>query len=161
LRRYCRRFDFRCFRGVYGPDDLCQDLWLTIWKHRDELDAPENILSERDLESWFFVVSRNHYLNRVRQNAKAGTRVDVDIEDIEIPMEDDYSDKYFLSRFHDFIQRYSESRQLSIQLWLEGFSYREIAAMLHDRDVQCSYVTVRSWITNVLDDFRRTLEVFD
>lgn len=161
LRGFCYRFSFRCFHGSYGPDDLYQDVLVKIWKHRDKLAAPGNILSERDFRSWLFVVARNQYYSRVRQNSKTSKRCDKQIEDVELTEEPDNSEKYFLEHFLDFIQGYSESRQLSIRFWLEDYSYREIANMLRGRNVQCSYVTVRSWVMNAVDDFRRTLGLFD
>jgi RNA polymerase sigma factor (sigma-70 family) len=161
LRSFCWRFSFRCFHGVYGPEDLYQDVLIKVWKHRDKLAGPGNILSERDFQSWLFVVTRNQYLSRVRQNAKTCKRSDEQFEDGELTTDKDNSEKYFLRHFLDFIEGYSEPRQLSIRFWLEDYSYREIASMLRGRNVLCSYVTVRNWIMNAIDDFRRTLEVFD
>jgi RNA polymerase sigma factor (sigma-70 family) len=161
LRIFCRRFSFQCFHGVYGPEDLYQDVLVKVWKHRDKLAAPGNIVSERDLQSWLFVVTRNVYLNRVRQNVKTSQRCDKQIENVELPTDKGYSQEYYLGHFLDFIEGYSESKQLSIRFWLEDYSYREIASMLRGRNVQCSHVSVRSWIMHAIDDFRRTLEVFD
>jgi len=161
LRGFCHRFSFRCFYGSYESEDLYQDVVMKVWAHKDQLAEPGNILSERDLWAWLFVVTRNQYYNRVRRNSRIRKRSDVLIEDVEVATETEYSEKYYLDHFLDFIEGYSESKQLSIRFWLEDYSYREIASMLHGRNVQCSHVTVRTWIMNAVDDFRRTLEAFD
>lgn len=161
LRRYCQRFEFRSFGRSYDPEDLYQDVLIQIWRYRDRLAEPGNILNLRDFKNWLFVVTRNQYLKRVRQNAKARNRSDEQIENIELTVDDNYVRKYFLTHFLNFMEGYSDPRQLSIRFWLEGYSYREIASILHGRNESCSHVTVRNWIMNAIDDFRRTLEVFD
>lgn len=166
LRTICARFNFNRFAGCYSAEDLYQDTCLKVWNYRSKLAKPGNILSEQDFRGWLFVVTRNQYCNRVRQlnrlQARGCSRHDIPIDEIDLTApEHSQEGKYLLNRFLDFIAGYSESRQWTIRLWLQGYSYREIATKLTSLDERCSHVTVANWIAKAIDAFRRTLEAYD
>src|SRR6185312_1456734 len=148
LKNFCRNHDFSYFAGSYSAEDLYQDTCLKVFKYRSTLVAPGNILGERDFWRWLFIVTRNQYYNRVRQlnrPQKSGwSRCDKSVEELDAPAaEVDYDKQHFLHRFLDFIRGYPKQRQHAIRMWLEGHSYREIAAKL-DSNERRSHVTVRS-----------------
>jgi len=121
-------------------------------------------MSERDFFGWLFVVTRNQYYSRLREFnrlRRSGLSFDdTPIEDLEVAAPDDDHEagdifKYFL----EFIEQYPEGCRHMIKLWLEDYSFREIAQKLRDTPFACSHVTVRNWVTAAIGAFRESLGV--
>jgi RNA polymerase sigma factor (sigma-70 family) len=164
LRGFCYRFHFRVFKGAYGPEDLYQDTCVKVWKSRFELLRPGNIMTERDFFGWLFVVTRNQFYSRLREFKRlrrSGLSFDdTSVEDLDVAAPDEDHEagdifKYFL----EFIEQYPEGCRHMIKLWLEDYSFREIAEKLRDTPFACSHVTVRNWVTAAIDAFKVSLGV--
>jgi RNA polymerase sigma factor (sigma-70 family) len=169
LRHICSQFNFRAFKGAYDTEDLCQDVWLRVWRHREKLVEPGNILEPGDAMNqtgfygWLYVIARNQYFNKIRElKTKDRLLTDEQIETLAVPASSGYDEKrYLLESFREFIKGYPKSRQRTIELWLQGYSYREIAELLSNEEVPCSHVTIGKWIMSAVDAFKRTIQAFD
>jgi DNA-directed RNA polymerase specialized sigma24 family protein len=153
-----RRYDFTVFEGSYEPEDLIVDSRLKIRSAAPQLDPQTNA---HHFLGWLKVVVHHTYLNALRKHNKPGrygwTRTDEPLEGIPAP-DEDFDGKYFLHRFLEFIKTYRPERQIAILLWLlDGYSYREVEEALLEQGIKRSHTTVRRWVAESLDDFRKSL----
>ncbi|HEU4598014.1 MAG TPA: hypothetical protein VFS10_23000 [Pyrinomonadaceae bacterium] len=164
LRRIVHQFCFRVFRCVKGPEDLCQEVILSLWekKTQSKLQIPDNILTEDDFLGWLYVVTRNQYYEMVRWQLAAKrdrSRSDVPFEEIDCPaLVADQSGGELLSGFLEFIKRYPVQRQYVIRLWLKDRPYRDIQRIVKRLGFTISHVTVGNWIKASVEEFKKSLD---
>lgn len=164
LRKTCGRFNFRHFNGVYDRDDLYQDSHVKVEKSAHRLQVQGNILTEEDFSDWLFVLvlnvlrSKDRQLNRLRRH---GLQRSVElIEKLELRApEHDLDGGYFLRLFLEFTKDDPEETKCFIDLWLIGYSLREIEESLkgQGKGSKASYGTVRNVINARIKAFMQSL----
>jgi DNA-directed RNA polymerase specialized sigma24 family protein len=166
LREICfKRFSFRSFNGVYGPEDLYQDSFIKVMKSAYALQAPDNVLDEEGFKKWLFVVVYTTFCSKYRQLVRAPETDLVPCEDSEAEMavEASYGDldgKYYLGLFLDFIKPYPEEHQRAVKLSLMGFSLRQIAEKFSaEGGTAVCHGTINNWVEAIYADFRENLGV--
>jgi DNA-directed RNA polymerase specialized sigma24 family protein len=162
LRDLVRNRDFGIFNGKYDRDDLYQDICLKFWEMESMLQISGNILTEKEFFDWLFVVVRNHYYSMIRKHIaqkRDGLRSDKPVEEfLTLAHEVDFEAEVFLSQFLKFTEKYPEEWQWAVDLWLNNFSYRDMEEILRGEGIQCTYGTIRNWVTSIIEDFKRSLE---
>ena len=166
LREICfKKFIFKRFNGVYGPEDLYQDSSIKVMKSAHTLQVPDNVLDEEGFKKWLFVVVYTTFCSKYRQLVRAPETVFVPCEDSEAEMavEASYSDldgKYYLGLFLDFIKPYPEEHQRAVKLSLMGFSLRQIAEKISvEGETAVCHGTINNWVEAIYADFRENLGV--
>jgi RNA polymerase sigma factor (sigma-70 family) len=156
LQRICRRVYASSFNSThYSSEDLYQDVCHRLISSAEDL-KPDNVSNESQLFGWLHIVTRNMVLDRIRRSKvrlrarmKSRPILDQSSSDSNLKLED----FHLLIEFNEFGRTLSEDRQKAIELWLAGYTYREISKELNTAGIQCSHVTVHNWITRALKDF--------
>lgn len=161
LRDCCYSFDFRCFEGSFGPEDLGQVCLQKVRKAAAALE-PANTPNKRAFCGWVKTLVYRTFLDQLRtykrpqNNGLSRSYEPVEIIDIQTP-DVAYERKELYKRFMTFIKGYPEAHQIAIVLWLQGESLRDIAEALNGRGFECSYGAVRLWRDELLDAFKVSL----
>jgi RNA polymerase sigma factor (sigma-70 family) len=173
-RSICRRICRGGPEPVYDADDLFADACGRVLEHkrsfvrRGTLPPPQGPTSktpeEDDFFRWFYVVARNTYLSRLRKS-RFGVNgphvVFVSLEEcrsIEEPGAN-LERENLLRDFREFMDKNLPTKdRLALELWVRGFTLREIAQTLDGEGVKCSHVSVRKWIQTGLKAFMKIID---
>lgn len=160
LRNCVYQYDFRCFDGSYGPEDLREVSRRKVHEGAPKLETA-NTPNKRAFYGWVKVLVHRTFLDALRAHKKpqnnglSRSYEPVEIVDFRaLPPDVLYERKELFRRFIAFIEDYPEGHRLAIMLWLEGESLRAIAKALDERDIECSYGAVRLWVNEILDAFK-------
>ncbi len=173
LREWRNGLDFRVFHGKYDRDDIHQDIWVKMWEMGPTLRRPDNIRPEADFIeddffNWMRVLGRNHYFSKLRfyrTLTREGLRSDQRVEEVQVPARQTNPEaKALLDRFVTFVKDgdYPDACKCAVGLWLEDYSFRDIADVLTGKGVLNSkgepftHVTIRNWVMAVIRDFRKS-----
>ena len=163
-RRICavimRRYEgiMRAYYGrSYDVDDLFGDACLNVVKFMSTL-RPNNVEDERAFFSWFFVLALNIVRSKVRKFEKAreegATLIHVPVDELQLADKRVQPEQESLrNQFLEFTATLQPHRRQAAVLWYEGNSAREIKAILNDRGIKCSHVSIQNWINECLADF--------
>lgn len=161
LRIYSHKFYYHAPGWIFGPDDLYSEARKKVLSKAHKLSR-ENTPNERAFIRWVKTLVRNIFLDELRKYKRRGgalEQIDIQIELLDVPAPyEDPDAKYFLNLFLKFIKTYSETRRAALVLWLQSYSYREIAKEVVDGDGNAiSHVTVRNWVVASIADFRKNI----
>lgn len=151
-------YDFRCFDGWFGSEDLRQLCREKVRKSESRLTTA-NTPNIQAFRRWVWTLVRHTFLDQVRthkrpkNNGLSRSYAPVEIIDIRTP-DMDYERKELYECFMAFIKDFPEAHRFAVLLWLQGESLRNIAAALNERDITCSHVAVNLWISEILDEFK-------
>jgi hypothetical protein len=160
----------RMYYGAsYDEDDLFSEAstrMINFW-HKREADnnAPceQDFLTEHEFWGWFFVLALNIIRSKLRKfkelRAEGLTLIHVPIDDLSIADHHVQPEwECFLKQFLEFTATLPLNRRRATQLWYEGYSTREIKALLHDEQIECSNVAVLKWVKASLKAFAESLK---
>jgi len=121
-------------------DDLVQETWLRALRHFDQFDPGSNC------RAWLVTILRNAFLNRLRRRGRERLESDTPEEE------------FFQTVFHGDVERALKSlspafQQVIVLADLEGFTYKEIAQVLH-----CPIGTVMSRLSRARQLLRTELQ---
>lgn len=170
-RVMCRyREIMRMYYGAsYDDEDLffeaCERM-IDYWYRREaENNAPsqEDFHNEDEFLGWFFVLALNIVRSKLRKfkelREEGLTLIYVPIDDLPIA---DYRVQpeweSFLKQFLEFTETLPLNRRRATQLWYEGFSSREIKAILENEGIVISNVSVMKWVRASLKAFAASLK---
>lgn len=111
-------------------EDIVQSVFLKLYEHYDSIENKENI------HFWIFRVARNKVYEYYRSKGIKVDQFSVDnIDEIDIPDNDVLSKSYEISELRDKLNFVLgdlpvEQREIYLMKEYEGFSYREISALL-------------------------------
>lgn len=129
--------------------EIVQDIFLKIWKHRAALSEIENF------QAYLFVISRNHAFNCLKQAAIERERKQEWLRYNKEALYNEGEADNLSQVYHSFLEEAIEKlppRQKSVYLLSqhEGLSYEEIASRLH-----LSFETVKKHKSLALQFIRR------
>jgi len=139
-------------------DDLVQETWLRALRHFDQFDPGSNC------RAWLVTILRNAFLNRLRRRGRERLESDMTGERGDsAPFEDSAierstpEEEFFQTVFHGDVERALKSlspafQQVIVLADLEGFTYKEIAQVLH-----CPIGTVMSRLSRARQLLRTEL----
>jgi DNA-directed RNA polymerase specialized sigma24 family protein len=162
-RSICYQYQFKDWRGVYGPEDLCQDACMKMLRYNATILDSNNISGEEEFFKWFYVVARAAFLTAYRRLMRFKLTRSVTLIPIEEspPIKDPGADsegKCFLSEFLKFTaEKLPAERRHAVELWLQGYSSRETAAILNDAGIMCSHTTTQNWVSASLRTFKENI----
>jgi len=140
-------------------DDLVQETWLRALQHFDQFDPGSNC------RAWLVTILRNAFLNRLRRRGRERLESDMTGERGDsAPFEDSAierstpEEEFFQTVFHGDVERALKSlspafQQVIVLADLEGFTYKEIAQVLH-----CPIGTVMSRLSRARQLLRTELQ---
>jgi len=140
-------------------DDLVQETWLRALRHFDQFDPGSNC------RAWLVTILRNAFLNRLRRRGRERLESDMTGERGDsAPFEDSAierstpEEEFFQTVFHGDVERALKSlspafQQVIVLADLEGFTYKEIAQVLH-----CPIGTVMSRLSRARQLLRTELQ---
>ena len=140
-------------------DDLVQETWLRALRHFDQFDPGSNC------RAWLVTILRNAFLNRLRRQGRERLESDMTGERGDsAPFEDSAierstpEEEFFQTVFHGDVERALKSlspafQQVIVLADLEGFTYKEIAQVLH-----CPIGTVMSRLSRARQLLRTELQ---
>ena len=117
------RFAMRLVQREEEAKDIVQDVLITIWGRRDEIDKIEN------LDGWMFTVTRNLCIDRIRARK---THLDINtqyqVEDKQDNPHEQTAKGQLMNLIKKLINEMPEKQKMVIHLRdIEGLSYDEIA----------------------------------
>jgi RNA polymerase sigma-70 factor (ECF subfamily) len=139
-------------------DDLVQETWLRALQHFDQFDPGSNC------RAWLVTILRNAFLNRLRRQGRERLESEMTGERGDsVPFEDSAIDRstpeeeFFQTVFHGDVERALKSLSPAFQQVIaladfEGFTYKEIAQVLH-----CPIGTVMSRLSRARQLLRTEL----
>jgi len=139
-------------------DDLVQETWLRALQHFDQFDPGSNC------RAWLVTILRNAFLNRLRRQGRERLESEMTGERGDsAPFEDSAierstpEEEFFQTVFHGDVERALKSlspafQQVIVLADLEGFTYKEIAQVLH-----CPIGTVMSRLSRARQLLRTEL----
>jgi len=139
-------------------DDLVQETWLRALQHFDQFDPGSNC------RAWLVTILRNAFLNRLRRQGRERLESEMTGERGDsAPFEDSAierstpEEEFFQTVFHGYVERALKSlspafQQVIVLADLEGFTYKEIAQVLH-----CPIGTVMSRLSRARQLLRTEL----
>ena len=140
-------------------DDLVQETWLRALRHFDQFDPGSNC------RAWLVTILRNAFLNRLRRRGRERLESDMTGERGDsAPFEDSAierstpEEEFFQTIFHGDVERALKSLSPAFQQVIaladfEGFTYKEIAQVLH-----CPIGTVMSRLSRARQLLRTELQ---
>ncbi|MCH5226442.1 MAG: RNA polymerase sigma factor [Muribaculaceae bacterium] len=102
-------------------EDLRQEVYINIWKGIDQFR------SESKVSTWIYRIAINTALMAIRTGKKRINTVPIDSMVFNISQESDNSQKDRLEALDSLIEKLDEIEKAIILLWLDEFSYEEIA----------------------------------
>jgi RNA polymerase sigma factor (sigma-70 family) len=147
LRRICYKLE----HDKDKAEDLFQETSVKVLRYasKNPTDMPE---TSEAFFSWLFIVARHAFLTQWQKDKPR--QDDLPLEDIQLPTPgDDLDSQCFLSEFEEFCQSLSYKERRSVELWLEGYSLREIADILVREGYPYSHVAISVWRRNALKAF--------
>ena len=139
-------------------DDLVQETWLRALQHFDQFDPGSNC------RAWLVTILRNAFLNRLRRQGRERLESEMTGERGDsVPFEDSAierstpEEEFFQTIFHGDVERALKSLSPAFQQVIaladfEGFTYKEIAQVLH-----CPIGTVMSRLSRARQLLRTEL----
>jgi RNA polymerase sigma-70 factor (family 1) len=144
---------FRLSGSYELAQEIVQDIFLKIWKHRADLVQIEHF------GAYLFVISRNHAFNCLKQVARERERKQEWLRyNKEVLYTERETDNLY-QQYHSFLEEAIEKlppRQKAVYLLSqqEGLSYEEIASRLH-----LSFETVKKHKSLALQFIRRQVRL--
>ena len=102
-------------------EDLRQEVYINIWKGID------HFRSESKLSTWIYRIAINTALMAIRTGKRRINTVPIDSIVLNISQETDNSQKDRLEALDSLIDKLDEIEKAIILLWLDEYSYEEIA----------------------------------
>ncbi len=110
--------------NVADAEDLVQETYLRAYKYFDQFEIGT------DFRSWIFRILRNSIINHHRKNQSRGIPVHLNLIEFELATPD--ADPVQGVAMRAALSRLSaEARMMVILAYLEGFTYQEIAQIMH------------------------------
>ena len=106
---------------IISFEDLRQEVYINIWKGIDQFR------SESKASTWIYRIAINTALMEIRTGKKRIYTVPIDSMVFNISQESDNSQKDRLEVLDSLIDNLDEIEKAIILLWLDEFSYEEIA----------------------------------
>jgi RNA polymerase sigma-70 factor (ECF subfamily) len=145
-------FAIKALKSPLLAQEVVQDVFLKLWFEREKLAKINS------LESWLFIVTKNHLLNQLKKIAKEWKRVDDSFlenntnEDLGL----DFLDKKVYAELHESaINQLTKTQKKVYQLIrVEKKSYQDASASLGisvetlKKHMTTALVTVRTFITS-------------
>lgn len=102
-------------------EDLRQEVYINLW------NGIEKFRSESKISTWIYRVAINTALMAIRSTRRRIDTVPIDISIINSSDEIDSAQKESLELLTNLIERLDEIEKAIILLWLDEYSYEEIA----------------------------------
>ena len=102
-------------------EDLRQEVYINIWKGLDQFR------SESKISTWIYRIAINTALMTIRTDKRRIITVPIDSIVLNISQETDNSQKDRLEALDSLIEKLDEIEKAVILLWLDEYSYDEIA----------------------------------
>ena len=102
-------------------EDLRQEVYINIWKGLDQFR------SDSKASTWIYRVAINTALMAIRTGKKRINTVPIDPMVFNISQETEYFQKDRIEALDSLIEKLDELEKAIILLWLDEFSYEEIA----------------------------------
>ena len=102
-------------------EDLRQEVYINIWKGLDQFR------SESKVSTWIYRIAINTALMEIRTGKKKINTVPIDSMVFNISQETDNSQKDRLETLDSLIKKLDDIEKAIILLWLDEYSYEEIA----------------------------------
>ncbi|HMH43750.1 MAG TPA: sigma-70 family RNA polymerase sigma factor [Pyrinomonadaceae bacterium] len=159
MRIYSHKYYCHAPGWIFSPDDLYSEARKKVLGKVQRLSR-ENTPNARAFIRWLKTLVRNTFLDELRKFKRRGgvlEQIEIQVEILDVPAPDENPEaKYFLNLFLKFIEIYSGTRRAALMLWLQSYSYREIAKnLVVSNGNAISHVTVRNWVIASLADFRK------
>ena len=107
--------------GIIPFEDLRQEVYINIWKGLDQFR------SESKKSTWIYRIAINTALMTIRTDKRRINTVPIDSIVLNISQETDNSQKDRLEALDSLIEKLDEIEKAVILLWLDEYSYDEIA----------------------------------
>jgi RNA polymerase sigma factor (sigma-70 family) len=138
-----------------GAEDLYQEACRKFLQYRDAISR-RNTGNPEEFFGYLYTMVLHLRLDQVRLE----NRIQYDETPVEeLEPKDLLADlKYLdhqclLSELHRFSKTLPKEYARAIELYEQGYTFREIAETLRSENYQCSHVTVRTWIKDALKNF--------
>jgi len=124
-------FHYRFVGNRFDAEDLAQETFIKAYKKINTLKEPEKA------RSWLFSIARNTVIDFFRKNKKREIGLDNAAFDnlaqtTPADLQDQAAQKEISKEIDRFVERLVKEDRAIIQLlYYEGFSYKEIAELLH------------------------------
>ncbi len=105
-------------------EDLRQEIYVNIWKALDQYRG------ESKLSTWIYRVAVNSALMAIRSSKRKIEIVELDFNTADLSSELDDAQKENLQTLYSMINRLEDIEKAIILLWLDEYSYDEIAETL-------------------------------
>lgn len=163
----------RMYFGVsYDEEDLFCEACMRLVNYWHKREAENNAPSEKDFPNehefwgWFFTLALNIIRSKLRKykefREEGLTLIHVPIDDLSIAdhrVQPEWES--FLRQFLEFTESLPVNRRRATQLWYEGYSTREIKALLKREGIECSNVSVLKWVKASLKAFAKSLQTVE
>lgn len=142
-RRKILHFILTFLKSEDIAEDICQDVFMIIWRNRNFLDP------NASFQSYLYTIARNRVLNFIRDNAQKQLLDDIimaEAIDIGADVFENITAKELERNIEQAIEKLTDRQREIFNLSRhKGLSHQEIAQMLH-----ISVSTVNEHITNAL-----------
>ncbi|WP_288349916.1 sigma-70 family RNA polymerase sigma factor [uncultured Duncaniella sp.] len=102
-------------------DDLRQEIYVNIWQGLSQFRG------ESKMSTWIYRVAVNSALMAIRSSKVRPETVSIDFSALALTTEIDDAQKENLQMLYDLINRLEDIEKAIILLWLDEYSYDEIA----------------------------------
>ncbi|MBJ2190940.1 MULTISPECIES: sigma-70 family RNA polymerase sigma factor [Duncaniella] len=102
-------------------DDLRQEIYVNIWQGLSQFRG------ESKMSTWIYRVAVNSALMAIRSSKVRPETVSIDLSALALTTEIDDAQKENLQMLYDLINRLEDIEKAIILLWLDEYSYDEIA----------------------------------
>lgn len=136
-------------QDTHAAEDIVQDVFISVWKNRDELSGIANI------KAWLYTITRNYSLNALQQMARTGKNKQQLLSHLPVQALDG-EEKMDVSHLQTLLQQAMtlltpQQRKVFELSRIQGYSREEIA-----RALGITVITVSSHLTLSL----RTIRAF-
>lgn len=156
-KRICQSVAWMSCDAGYGWEELFQDSCVHVLEHERNLRRA-NIPNEWAFFGWYRTLVRNllfSYNRRIRRLRADGLSFsDASVEVLQV--EDSRVDldwDCFLNDFIEFTQTLPDGCRRAMMLRFAGYTFRQSAMIMNAAGIECSHVTVRTWVRDGLKAF--------